>query len=132
MNNKPIHDEKFRKAWNVKRDRCQCCGIPRSRAPWPGGLQTHHIVRRSRSDQAENLLACCQTCHSLIHHERVSDGQGGYLPILTEGMQLAIKRLRDEAEYDYDRLCELKHERLAEPEPIPAWFLESWERWTNR
>ena len=128
-----IRDETARKLWVARQTRCACCGMPMSRIPFPGP-QCHHIVRRNRSDEPCNwLLLCGFPCHVLMDQGvMVPDGKGGYLEPLTQGQQLSLKLRSAPDEYDYERLCVIKSERLPEPEPVPAWVTESWNRWTKR
>lgn len=128
-----VRDEKARKLWASQKTRCDCCGLPVSRIPFPGA-QVHHIVRRNRSDEPCNfLLICGFPCHVLMDvGNRVPDGKSGYLDALSQAQQLTLKLERASDEYDYERLCVIKGERLDDPEPLPQWVIESWERWTNR
>jgi 5-methylcytosine-specific restriction protein A len=45
--------------------KCQCCGSPKD-------LQVHHLVRRSKqgSDELNNLMTLCASCHRQQHYIR--------------------------------------------------------------
>lgn len=49
---------------------CQCCKGKRKDSK----LEVHHIVFRSKggSDNQENLITLCHTCHSLLHSGKIS------------------------------------------------------------
>lgn len=128
MERKPIHSRTAREAWRKLQTRCAACWRPVSDPPWLG-FSVHHLVRRSRSDEACNLLLLCEwPCH------RSCDGAVifRYVGIIecTLGAQLTIKAESDE--YDPERLRELRHnEALPELLPIPEWFLQERRRWTR-
>lgn len=117
---KPVRDAKFRKAWSESNDRCQVCGKTdeESRRDNGGvGLETHHIIRFKRSDEACNLLRVCSKCHGLIHDSVFRDSGGREIPHLTLGAIIAIKA--SHGEFDLARLQELYGQALPEAE-IPA------------
>lgn len=123
---KPVRDEKARKAWAKSRDHCAACGISRRDAPRRDGglpLQTHHIIRGSRSDEPTNLLCVCSREHGLVHDDQYRDAAGNLLPKLTLGHILAIKHLREPDEFDAERLAVLFGSPLPDELPIPE-FLE--------
>ncbi len=111
--------------WNRAHPFCQACGIPANpaiREMRP--ISTHHLIKKARSDEPANLVRLCHRCHDLAELLQVAD-----FPLLTLGILLTVKRLRDPAEYDPDRLVALLHKSLPDPEPIPEVFLTEFRRW---
>ena len=94
---------------------CQSCGVP----PALRARQLHHIIRFGRSDELCNLLALCWRCHDW-HHSYAK---------LSLAQVLSIKKLRDPANWDPERLKELYLKNLPTLEPIPSVLLAEWGRW---
>lgn len=130
--NKPIRSRAAREAWRKLQTRCAACWRPVSDPPWLG-FSVHHLVRRSRSDEACNLLFLCeQPCHKCCDGEQLVMWSSGWLPTsLPLGAQLTIKAETPD-EWNPERLRELRHkESLPELLPIPEWFLQERRRWTR-
>jgi hypothetical protein len=135
----PVKNLKTVRDWAARHDYCQVCLISERAARWRRltGLQTHHIIKPGRSDEACNLLRVCEQCHRIIEGERVPDNQGGYFPKLTLAHVLHCKRELDPHEYDPDRLTVLWRHRerkdgfdpLPRPQPLPAAFGQERRRW---
>lgn len=93
---------------------CQACGKPSE-------ITIHHILggRAGRSDEACNLLACCwEPCH-----REFADHTANL------GVVLSMKlRAGELTQADLDRLQELNGKRLPDLAPIPAEYVESYER----
>ena len=82
--------------------RCRCCGIQRQ-------VQAHHILWRARGGQtrADNMLALCHSCHSLVHAELLilrGKHEGEITFLDREGRELR----RGAGRSDQARLVELK------------------------
>lgn len=123
-----IRDTVFRAAWAFLRPWCQCCGVPSRQAAWPG-IQTHHIIQGvGRSDEATNLLNLCAACHDVFHGARVKVGNV-YLPRITRGMLLRVKRLVDPDDFNAARLAELYGRPLPDEEELPACYRVEYCRW---
>src|SRR6516165_4818784 len=124
MKTKPIIDPDFRRRWSLEHDHCMACGHDSKQ--WGRWLETHHIIGGwSRSDESTNLLRLCHRCHQLAEGLQVREG-GVVLPVITLGMQLWLKRLRDPSEWNPDRLRELHGSALPELEPVPQLFIDEW------
>lgn len=95
---------------------CEACGFPNG---YYDRAHLHHIVKRGRSDERCNLLALCFGCHEKVHVGIE----------LTLGVILSIKKLRDPAGWNPDRLAELRLKPLPDLLPIPPALLAEWEKW---
>lgn len=120
---KPIKDEEFYRDWALAHHWCACCGRT-------DGLTTHHIVKQGRAHEACNLLRLClDPCHNLAEGANIRAFiPGELLPKLTIGVCLTLKFINDPAEYDADRLQELRSSRLPDPEAVPEIFLAALRR----
>jgi RNA polymerase subunit RPABC4/transcription elongation factor Spt4 len=136
-----VKDAEARRLWAAGHDCCQVCGIDEHRARWVGitGLQTHHIIKAGRSDEACNLLRACERCHRIIEGESVPDENGGHWPPLTLAHVLGCKQEHDPQEYDPDRLTVLWRNRqrspafdpLPPPAPLPAVYMAERLQWLS-
>ncbi len=141
VQSRPVKDAEARRLWAAGHDCCQVCGIDEHRARWVGitGLQTHHIIKAGRSDEACNLLRACERCHRIIEGESVPDENGGHWPPLTLAHVLGCKQEHDPQEYDPDRLTVLWRNRqrspafdpLPPPAPLPAVYMAERLQWLS-
>lgn len=120
-------------AWSLTQTRCACCWIGQREAAfhrWPG-LQTHHLVKRSRRVCHEpwNLLRLCERCHRLAEGERVRGSDGQLLPVLTFGHTLWLKCAADPMAFRPDELRRSYGRGLPEMLPVPAVFVRERQRW---
>jgi len=135
----PRKDPEAVRQWASSHDCCQVCGIDEQKARWAGitGLQTHHIIKPGRSDEACNLLRVCERCHRIIEGECVPDENGGHWPPLTLAHVLYCKQEHDPQEFDLDRLTALWRNRqrsrdfdpLPRPQPLPDAYIEERMQW---
>jgi hypothetical protein len=117
----PVCDVAFRHAWARAHPYCQVCGLGgRDATPdFPFGLQTHHLVKFGRSDEAVNLLKVCHVCHLRIELRPVRV-RGMLLAVLPLGVCLTLKAVRDQPDWDPARLTTLFGRRLPELLPVPG------------
>lgn len=87
---------------------CFCCGTR-------DNLETHHIVKRPKSDEWVNLVRLCLFCHLRAEGSVVVTNAGRMMP-LSLGQVLWLKRRCDMSNYNRDRLEELKGEAMPELE----------------
>lgn len=126
-----VKDKRAYTKWNKAHGFCMVCGIPAAFAEklrWPG-LETHHIIKSGRSDDAANLLRTCKRDHDLCEGHSIRGENGELLPNLTMGMILTIKQLRDPEAWNPERLHELRGQALPDLEPCPAVFLLEFDEW---
>lgn len=116
----PVKDPEFRRQWSIEHDHCQVCWVSPRDLPFCW-LETHHLARPGRSDEACNLLRLCKCCHDRRH---VVYGEEE----LTDGVLLEVKRLAEPDDWDPARLAKLWFSARAKPEaitemlePIPEW-----------
>lgn len=145
---KAVDDVPMVREWRNRHDYCAACGLR-------GPITVHHILggRDGRSDEACNLLALCWSpCHQLAEglDVRFHDVRGvkrlsgnvaellagneptvddlPLMPKLTIGHCLTLKMRADPDEYDEVRLQELRGSRLPDPEPLPEFFEQMYQR----
>jgi len=134
-----VKDQEAVWEWTNSHNCCQVCGIDEHKARWVGitGLQTHHIIKPGRSDEACNLLRVCERCHRIIEGESVPAENEGHWPPLTLAHVLGCKQEHDPQEFDPDRLTVLWRNRerslafdpLPRPEPLPDAYIEERMQW---
>ncbi len=139
VKSRPVKDPGAVRQWADRHDYCQVCGIEEHKARWVyiTGLQTHHIIKAGRSDEACNLLRVCERCHRIIEGESVPDENGGHWPPLTLAHVLHCKQEHDPQQYDPDRLTVLWRNRprsldfdpLPPPEPLPEVYITERLQW---
>ncbi len=117
--------------WGLEHDRCMCCFASAERAAfefWPG-LQTHHLVKRSRRrcDEPWNLLRLCQRCHDLAELHTYRE-RGIVVPKLPFEICLWVKRDQDYSSWSPLRLGEIYGRQLPRPTPLPEYFVRERER----
>ncbi len=128
--------------WNCRHDRCQCCGITRTRTciepEWERcDFQTHHIIKPvlGGTDETCNLLCLCWRCH----HQGSHNGHSKWN--LTLGHLLWVKQHCGDGESDFERLLEMWRGKWNTrtftqgtpdkftPAPLPELYLEERRRW---
>jgi len=139
VKSRPVKDQEAVWEWTNSHNCCQVCGIDEHKARWVGitGLQTHHIIKPGRSDEACNLLRVCERCHRIIEGESVPAENEGHWPPLTLAHVLGCKQEHDPQEFDPDRLTVLWRNRerslafdpLPRPEPLPDAYIEERMQW---
>jgi len=114
---KPITDRNWLVDWGLQHERCSAC-----HADW--GLQTHHLIKRSnlRMDRGFNLLRLCYYCHAAADGLRVADVGHEFMPILTFGMCLTLKREADPDEWEPELLRAAYRRPLPDLEPVPEYY----------
>lgn len=80
-------------------------------------LETHHIVKRPKSDEWCNLARLCLFCHMRAEGSIINT-LGRRLSPLSLGQVLWLKRRCDMANYNRDRLEQLKGEAMPELETV--------------
>lgn len=125
-------DPKLRKAWEAKQTRCAACHRPTSVATFPP-FSTHHILNGAkRIDCVHNFLLLCGKCHAGYHGQKIPMESGGYWPMLTPGMILALKH-ETEPETFAETLAwlqeQLDNRGLLDPEVLPMAFYILRRKW---
>ena len=114
----PFRDSKARLEWARRQLPC-CMACGRFSGKWQSEwlvMTTHHIIKPGRSDEPCNLIRLdwfC--CHQLAEGVPVCLN-GKLLPVLKLAHILWLKRRANPEEFDPERLRELLHENLPEPE----------------
>lgn len=128
----PVDDPAMYKQWAVDHPYCMACGVSAREAPFAPncggiGLSTHHIIKPGRSDEKCNLLRLCKRDHDLAEGMRIRV-RGELLPVLTIGVCLTLKKVRDPGDWNPERLTELFRQTLPEMEAIPDVIQADWKR----
>lgn len=111
----PVRDINLRRIWAADRRWCYACGAGLA-------LQTHHLVKPGRSDEATNLARLCLWCHGSAEGQ-VIVRFGERQPKLTFAHCLWLKRAHDPREYDPERLAVLFGQALPELEEPAEYYL---------
>lgn len=103
-------------------NRCEICGKSK-----PNSLETHHVVPRryGGSDQPENLVRLCASCHSAI--EKIYDDA------FYERLNIQSSKMRDLDEMDYsgEKLNSVESKDKKIPENSPHVFFDDWHPTQN-
>ena len=120
----PFRDSKARLEWARRQLPC-CMGCGRTEGKWSGEwlvMSTHHIIKPGRADEPCNLIRLCWfPCHELAEGKRVRS-EGRLFPPLTLAHILWLKKRANPSEWNPERLRELLHENLPEPEEPVEFF----------
>lgn len=91
------------------------------------GLSTHHITKAGRVHTPTNLIRLCQRCHDCAEGLDtpiwLPDGTKFYMPKLTVGQVMWLKRHREPGQWDGIRMRELHMRPLPDLVPVPVVFL---------
>lgn len=118
--------------WSYLHSLCMSCLVDQQRAEflfWPG-LETHHMVKRSRfvCHEAWNLLRLCSRCHQLFEGHTIRHESGEEYPRLEFGHALWMKREHDDRFWSPLRLAMIYDRPLPALEPPPPLIQRERER----
>ena len=120
----PIRNSQIRREW-ARRQLPYCMACGRTSGKWSGEwlvMTTHHIIKPGRADEPCNLIRLCWfPCHELAEGKLVRR-EGRLFPPLTLAHVLWLKKRANHSEWDPERLRELLHENLPEPEEPVEFF----------
>jgi len=106
---------------------CWACGICMSmRTPdidYPRWLETHHIVKRGRSDSRANLSRLCKLCHDVVEGLQVRLANGERMPPLPLSAVLWLKSRWDAEHYDRPLLAALAGRAVPRATRPSEWYM---------
>lgn len=125
--------ERFACRWKF----CWACGICPSvqrdtTSEHKRRLEIHHICKLNRLHEDWNLSRLCSMCHGAAEGERLLDGGGEPIPMLSQAWVFWLKEIMEPRHYDFERM-ELQW-RVGVPDapaPIGKWYVKQFQRFRS-